>query len=198
MYTPKYAVTQDIVTNTLVDYPRLDVIAETLEALDKNGVHGAVAEVGVYKGGTAKLLVTRAPHRHVYLFDTFEGMPPVIKDKDLHNEGDFKDTSLQHVSGLLKPAVNFSLYKGIFPQQNSEYAAHEKFAFVHLDVDIYSSVKNGLEFFSSRMVPGGVILLDDYNEPHCPGAKLATDEFVAVNGFALELTVQSQARIRFK
>lgn len=188
----------DIIKNTLVDYPRLDKLVELASKAPK----GYWAEVGVYKGGTAKLLAKMVPpSSQLFLFDTFQGMPPADSYKDRHKEGDFNDTSLCRVQSLLlKNACfqNFSLYKGIFPRENSEYIEQLSFAFVHLDVDIYTSVKECLEFFLPRMVPGGVIVLDDYNEPNCPGAKLATDEFCAANNLVLEPTVQSQAIIRIK
>jgi len=183
-----------ITKNTLVDYPRLEVIKEQLDKT--RTLAGDVVEVGVYKGGTA-VLITQNSFKHVYLFDTFNGMPPVNKF-DLHKEGDFSDTSLRAVTSLLDlVGNNYSVYKGIFPTSNSEYVEFRRFSFVHLDVDIYSSIKECLTFFHTRMVPGGVILLDDYLEPHCPGAKLAADEFYSNKSQKVTPTVQSQAIIQY-
>jgi len=50
---------------------------------------------------------------------------------------------------------------------------------VHIDVDIYQSVKDCCEFFYPRLHAGGVMLFDDYGKWTCPGAKLAVDEFFA-------------------
>ncbi len=188
-------VPKEVVNNTLVDYPRLLKIQEELDNTD--GLEGDIAEVGVYKGGTALWIALNAAgmSRKIFLFDTFDGMPETAA-VDLHQKGDFADTSIQHVDNLLKDSYDYAMYKGIFPRVNSEYVAHRKFSFVHLDVDIYPSVKECLEFFYPRMLKGGVILLDDYNEPNCPGAKLATDEFCVAHGLILEPTCQSQAMIR--
>lgn len=178
--------------NTLVDMPRLLKIEEFM--LETHALAGIIAEVGVYRGGTARWICSRTVDK-VLLFDTFEGMPEV-SDKDLHHKGDFKDTSMEHVTGLLKNFSNYSIYKGIFPKANAEYANLYRYRLVHLDVDIYPSVKDCLMFFLARMVPGGIIILDDYNEPNCPGAKLAADEFCKTYKLTLEPTVQSQAIIR--
>ncbi len=184
-----------VTKNTLVDYPRLQILADKIEATKHLG--GDAAEVGVYKGGTAYLLANhKGLLQDLFLFDTFNGMPPV-KDIDRHLEGDFNDTSVEMVSQLLSQMTNVHIYKGIFPRQNSEYVDFRQFSFVHLDVDIYDSVTECLAFFTPRMVKGGVILLDDYLEPNCPGAKLATDEFCAVNGLTVTPTTQSQAIIQF-
>ena len=54
---------------------------------------------------------------------------------------------------------------------------NKKFKFVHLDVDNYQPYKESLEFFYDKMVPGGIILFDDYDCDCCPGANKAVDEF---------------------
>jgi O-methyltransferase len=165
-----------VAKNTLVDWPRLEVLKEQLERTSV--LPGVVAEVGVYKGGTA-LWILGHTKKLVYLFDTFTGMPKV-SDKDLHHEGDFSDTSFEAVFALLQLNQSRSFFlmeQGLFPSETAEGIVGERFSFVHLDVDIYTSVRDSLEFFWPRVVDGGVIILDDYNEPNCPGAKLAGDEF---------------------
>jgi len=143
-----------------------------------------IAEVGVYKGGTALLLAETMkgfPKSSLYLFDTFEGMPPCDPKRDLHKEGNFKDTSIQAVMVLLKEYRNVQIIKGFFPR--SAYA-HDltqhgdmRFAFAHIDCDIYTSVMDSCGFFGPRMVPGGIMVFDDYGFPSCPGAKQAVDNF---------------------
>ncbi len=182
-----------VVANTLVDYPRYDFLDQFLTKT--RDLPGDIAEVGVYRGGTALFFCQRTTKR-VLLFDTFEGMPPVL-DIDLHKAGDFNDTSIQHVDNLLSEYANYAIYKGIFPAANAEYIAHKTFSLVHLDVDIYQSVIECLRFFCSRMTKGGIIVLDDYNEPNCPGAKLAADEFAKQHLLEVLPTVQSQAYIQF-
>ena len=40
-------------------------------------VPGDIAEVGVYKGGSAKMICSAKGDKHLHLFDTFEGLPKV-------------------------------------------------------------------------------------------------------------------------
>ncbi len=183
--------------NTLVDYPRLNKLIQFLK--DTDHLPGIVAEVGVYKGGTA-LLIRNNTRKYLQLFDTFEGMPEVREGVDLHHKGDFADTSEEHVRLLLgppTPASQYSTYKGVFPKVNKDAVEYQKYSFVHLDVDIYDSVYECLDVFGYRMNKGGIIALDDYLEPNCPGAKLAADRWTKENGRLVEPTVQSQAIIRF-
>ena len=53
------------------------------------------------------------------------------------------------------------------------------YRFVHIDVDLYMPIKASLEFFFPQMVPGGMIVIDDYGFTSWPGVKQAVDEFCA-------------------
>jgi O-methyltransferase len=80
---------------TLVDPVRCYMIYQLAKQALK--IKGDVAEVGVYKGGTAKLIasVFRKTKTKIHLFDTFQGMPDADPEKDFHKKGDFGDTSLE-------------------------------------------------------------------------------------------------------
>lgn len=83
---------------------------------------------------------------------------------------------MEEVSSFLSECKNVKLIKGIFPGS----AAHLKdteFAFVHIDTDFYLSVKACLEWFWPRLLPGGIIVLDDYLWSNCPGVQQALNEF---------------------
>ena len=137
---------------------------------------GDMAEVGVYKGGTAKILAKNCPNNKIHLFDTFSGMPETRKGIDLHKKGDFCDTSLSVVEKFLTDCNNVILHPGFFPETTKGLEA-VKFCFVYIDVDIYASVRDCLNFFYGRMVKGGLMLFDDWEWRDCPGVKKAVDEF---------------------
>jgi O-methyltransferase len=141
---------------------------------------GDFAEVGVYRGGTAQILAHHAQHlkKELHLFDTFTGMPDTDPQKDWHKKGDFSDTSLEAVRARIPAFDGLHFHQGFFPATASPIA-DKQFSVVHIDVDIYNSVKDCCEFFYPRIVQGGILLFDDYGRPTCPGAKLAVDEFFA-------------------
>lgn len=151
------------------------VILEMLD-LARTMPVGAFIEVGVFQGGSAQYLHELAIRqgRLLYLCDTFNGMPHRGAN-DSHPIGDFSATSVEAVQSVCPWAV---FVDGVFP----ESAAKIDFgavAFVHLDVDQEKSYDDALEFFRTRMVPGGVIWLDDYG---ClPGADLAVNRFALTN-----------------
>lgn len=141
-------------------------------------VSGDIAEVGVYKGGTARILskVSEPYVKTLHLFDTFEGMPPCDSERDLHKEGDFSDTSLDVVKKYLLDCPNILFYRGLFPG-TALTIKEKRFCFVHIDVDIYKSILDCCVFFYTRMEKGGIMIFDDYGSLSCPGAKMAVDEF---------------------
>lgn len=139
---------------------------------------GDFAEFGVYRGGSAKLIASLKGEKRLHLFDTFSGLPEVRTDIDVHKTSDFDDTSLQSVQRYLAEFSNVFFYPGFFPDSAQELGrTSTRFAFVHMDVDIYESTRAGLEFFYPRMVRGGFILTHDYRSTGCPGVKKAFDEF---------------------
>lgn len=140
---------------------------------------GAVAELGVYKGGGAKLIAEFKSDLPLHLFDTFEGMLAVDDNIDHHNEGDFSDTNLKSVQNYLEKYPECHFHKGLFPDTTRELPEDIAFSFVHLDVDIYSSTLSGLKYFYPRLKKGGVLISHDYNAISCPGVKKAFDEYFA-------------------
>lgn len=144
-------------------------------------VPGSFFEAGVYKGGTAKMLhdIMQAAGslKTLHLFDSFTGMPETDKEADLHKKGDFQDTSLESVTAWIGQG-NVIYHQGWLPDTFAGLE-DEKIAFSHIDVDIKSSVRGCCEFIYPRLVPGGVMIFDDYGHVTCPGARAAVDEFFA-------------------
>lgn len=138
---------------------------------------GDVAEVGVYRGGSAGLLARLLPDRTLHLFDTFVGTPAIVHELDNHHKaGDFADTSLGEVKAFLADHAHVRFHPGLFPE-TAQALTDYRFILVHVDCDLYRSVRACCEFFYPRMVPGGVMVFDDYREATCLGAKAAVDEF---------------------
>jgi hypothetical protein len=143
---------------------------------------GSFAECGVYKGGTAKVLAKVIENevyqrKSLHLFDTFEGMPDIADlDPAPEKKGYYSDTSLEIVRDYLAEYGFITMHPGIIP--STFESIKWDFAFVHIDVDLYSTTMDCCEFFYGRMVRGGIILFDDYGfERYELAAKKAIDEF---------------------
>ena len=151
-------------------------------ARTQEGLEGDMAEIGVYQGGSAKLICEAKKKRNLFLFDTFEGLPDV-SDVDTHfgkkfwKKNQFNNTSEQQIRIFLKDYDNVKIVKGVFPN-SAEPIENAKFSFVHLDVDLYKSTVDCLRYFFPRMINGGIILIHDF---HTDGIKKAIKEFSSEN-----------------
>ncbi len=161
---------------TLLSNDRLANIIRYSEMV--KDLEGDVAEFGVFRGGTLELLAQLHPSKRVIGIDSFEGLP-YPSEKDTHKLGDFNEVDYAAIYGYFKTLfLNVQLHKGFSPGVFNNLHPHRMYSFVHIDVDLYQSVKDGLDYFYPRMIKGGVILLDDYGWQSTPGAKIAVDEFI--------------------
>lgn len=140
-------------------------------------IDGDFAEVGVYLGGSAKLVAEVKGEKHLYLFDTFAGLPTTNEKDESSMSKNQYSAPYDLVSKYLQNYPRVFLHRGFFPRETSDFVKDKKFAFVHLDVDLYQSTLEGLEFFYPRMNKGGIILSHDYSS--LKGVNLAFNEFFA-------------------
>lgn len=167
---------EQLIGHTLVDYPQCYMLYQY--AKHAASLPGDVAEVGVYKGGTARLLakVFESTGKTIHLFDTFCGMPASDPGMDVHKEGEFGDASLESVRSYLSDCSNVRFYQGLFPDTAGP-VQETRFCFAHIDIDICKSAMDCCRFFYPLMEKGGIMVFDDYGIPDCPGIKTAVDEF---------------------
>lgn len=89
---------------------------------------GEVAEVGVYKGGSAKILCETKGSKALHLCDTFEGLPGT-QEEDLVKKGWLNDVSLKEVKNYLSAYNNVYFYKGIFSNTTPPSVTRKKILF---------------------------------------------------------------------
>ncbi len=135
----------------------------------------AMAEVGTYQGGSARMICEAKGDRPLHVFDTFEGLPaPASQDGLVHRERQYA-CSLQSVQNYLSAYENVSFYKGRFPDTSGPIE-NLRFSFAHFDVDLYEGTLACLKFFYPRMLPGGIMLSHDYSI--LSGVRAAFAEFL--------------------
>jgi O-methyltransferase len=147
-----------------------------------------VWECGVYRGDTSAELsrLTHTLQCPLRLFDTFKGRPPITSEDGTGPKTDFADTSLElaQVSvGTAHPQVYWHV--GTIP---ATFVGLEesKIAFAYVDLDLFQSTYDALRFILPRLLPGGVVLVDDYlAEDTWPGVRRATDLLVPSSRIAI-------------
>jgi O-methyltransferase len=194
---------------TMTTPERIASLCNAVKYLVDNKIEGDFVECGVWRGGSTMaaidtLLKAGDKSREIYLYDTYEGMSePTEHDKvftgtgaeELMNTTDKNDpTSVwcystidevqKNVGSLNYPAGKVHFVKGKV-EDSIPQTLPGKIALLRLDTDWYESTAHELKHLYPLLVPGGVIIIDDYG--HWEGARKAVDEYIAAEKLPLLL-----------
>ena len=194
---------------TMTSAERIRALCTAVRYIEHARIEGAVAECGVWRGGSMMavartLTYLESLHRHLYLFDTFEGMTePGPHDIALtgetakyllkHSDRTEEDrvwcyAPIERVAKALAltgyPNERLHLIPGQV-EQTLRTAAPDRIALLRLDTDWYESTREELNVLFPRLSRGGVLIIDDYG--HWQGARRAVDEYVQAHQLKLLL-----------
>lgn len=197
---------------------RLNAFILATRHIARHDIPGDIVECGVWRGGSMQacartLLSVGETERDLYLFDTYEGMTPPTAE-DLRRDGrparelldaQGKDRPIWAVASLEDVKAGFEDIP--YPKERVHYVqgrvedtvpaqAPEQISILRLDTDWYASTKHELEHLYSRLVSGGVLLIDDYG--YWQGSRQAVDEFLDKTGEQLLLLRMDEGRIAVK
>lgn len=152
-----------------------------IERIKDQKIPGSFAELGVYRGETAKIIHEIDPERELYLFDTFDGFSAKDlslekSEDDKYNTTNFSDTNLEVVKEYINGNEHVRYQPGYFPDSTANLS-ETNYSFVHLDADLYKPTLAALHYFYPKLSPGGVIIIHDYNHTW-DGIRKAIDEFL--------------------
>lgn len=129
-------------------------------------VPGDIVECGVYNGDSLAAIASVLPGRSVWAYDSFQGFPagnPIMDDEvALGLEGAVAgspDVVFERLEGLYE---SLHIREGWF-EDTFRMQLPEKIAFLSIDCDLYDSVRLVLHTLAPRVVPGGIITLDDWS-----------------------------------
>jgi O-methyltransferase len=204
---------------TMTDPDKLFALIQSIRYVVRHSIEGDVVECGVWRGGSmmaaARTLIAAGDtSRDLFLFDTFEGMPPPSQ-ADVRHDGRpasellanaNPDTSWvwavaqlddvrERFASLPYPDPRVHFVKGKVEDTIPE-SAPDRIAVLRLDTDWYESTAHELEHLYPRLVPGGVLLLDDYG--YWEGARRAVDEYLERTGERLLLNRMASGRVAVK
>lgn len=173
-----------------VDVREVELVLGTLErALQRTDI-GDVVEFGCYAGTTSlfisRFLTIQKSTREFHVYDSFEGLPEKRAEDqsragDQFKSGELAVTKKQFIvnykkAGALLPRI----HKGWF-HELAEADIPEKIAFAFLDGDYYESIATSLRLIEQHLVPGALIVVDDYANEALPGAAKAVDEWLTTH-----------------
>jgi len=167
--------------NTLVDIFRCWELWQLVEQSAK--LSGSFIEVGVWRGGTGALIASAAKKHGIttplYLCDTFRGVVKAGIHDSVYKGGEHANTSIPMVEALMKSLglTSYRIVEGIFPDATSHLIPeNERFRLCHIDVDVYDSARDIADWVWDRIVPGGLMVYDDYGFEVCPGITRLVNE----------------------
>jgi O-methyltransferase len=157
--------------------PRLPFIKNLDLAFEYRHVPGVVVECGTWRGGMiAGIAAILGNNREYYLFDSFEGLPeakPIDGENAQAWQNDtqspyFFDNCKAEMAEAeramkLSGVTNFTIVKGWFDQTLPNFSDDKPIAILRLDGDWYESTMTCLENLYPKLVPGGIIIIDDYH-----------------------------------
>jgi hypothetical protein len=168
---------------TLLGYDRLYVLWQAVRNVAT--LSGSVAEIGSYRGGSAHFMAKSFINRTgrevpIHIFDTFEGHPEgaITPNDAFHGAGRFGRTNYDKVRAYLTPFAQLTIHKGDV-LASLPHLTEGLYRLVHIDTDLYKPTIACLNYFGTRMCTAGVIVLDDYGAPKCPGVAQAAAEYLA-------------------
>lgn len=175
-------------------------LADVVADLEERGIAGAVVECGAALGGSAIVMAAaKSQERPMWVYDMFGTIPPP-SDKDGEKVQERYDKIARGESHGIRGDVYYGYREdllgevrkrfrrfGLPPRRNAITLVKGDFrdtldvdypvAVAHLDGDWYESTMVCLQRIWPKVVPGGRIVVDDYD--HWEGCRRAVDEFFA-------------------
>jgi Macrocin-O-methyltransferase (TylF) len=147
------------------------------------GLLGNFAEFGVYRGGCAFMVLSTCvlpPCKHLFLFDTFAGIPADrLTDSEITEglAGGLADTARAQVASRLRPwREQITLVEGDVFETLPEYDTGP-LAFVHMDMNAAAPTLRALDYVYPRLTEGAILVFDDYGWNGLEAQRTAVDEF---------------------
>jgi O-methyltransferase len=191
---------------TMTGVPRVQALVDAVRYCARRDVPGALAECGVWRGGSVLAMILTLQEldvddRDVHLFDTFEGMtaptehdvspldPPALETWEeaqrqhsqpwpaVFDPEVFNEAAVREtVLSTGYPPERVHLVRGPVEETLPAHAP-DRLALLRLDTDWYESTRHELHHLYPRLSEGGVLIIDDYG--HWEGARRAVDEYFA-------------------
>lgn len=191
-------------SHTMIGVERLRTLISCAYEIADREIEGCVVETGTWRGGSLALmdwaLRRRGQKRNLIAFDSFEGLPPPGENDP---DSAMKAYAPGWCAGTREDVIRAqrvlgsdaaSGYRGVEPPEEGARlrlvkgwledtlptAELEPIALLHVDVDWYDSVYCALEHLWDHVVPGGIVIFDDYTR--WEGCDRAVADFFSKRG----------------
>lgn len=204
---------------TMTGPDKLHALISAVRYVARYNIPGDVVECGVWRGGSmhavARALDAAGDHdRDLFLYDTFEGMTEPT-EKDVRYDGRLASAALENQDRERSLVWAYASLEDVqagfdevpYPKHRIHFVKGpveetipgelpNRISILRLDTDWYESTAHELKHMYDRLVPGGVLMLDDYG--WWQGSRQATDEFLERTGEPLLLLRMGSGRVAVK
>ncbi len=205
---------------TMTGVDRMYALYKAIEYIDRTKIPGDIVECGVWRGGSCMLCAHALRKlgdidRRMFLYDTYEGMAePTNVDISLDDESahaTWKVAQGDHDEGWCRASLNevrSNMMKTGYAEDKIEYIVGkvedtipgvipDKIALLRLDTDWFESTYHELQHLFPRLVPNGVLIIDDYG--FWKGSRKATDQYFEENNVGILLNrIDAAGRLGIK
>lgn len=167
--------------NQIRGLERSNIFRHCFEFSSKNKVQGDILEFGCYEGESMKRMIAsvsavkkfnKSWNPDFWIFDSFRGLPSINNPNDIHPafkpfaEGSYAANIRKVRENILSTNVEpkkLHMIEGFFEDSlKNMKISPEKISVAHIDVDLYSSCKEVLEFLTDKIQDGTLLIFDDY------------------------------------
>lgn len=203
---------------TYLSVEKLSSLAAEIKDVKNRAIEGRFMEFGIALGGSAIFLAAEAGARGFDGFDVFGMIPPPGEKDEADSRTRYETISSGAAKGLggakyygyeedlfAKVCASFArygqpvdgarvrLFKGLF-EDTLRLAPSDRIALAHIDCDWYDPVKYCVETLAPSLPPGGVLVIDDYND--YVGCRKAIDEILVARADLRLTKTQPHAILR--
>lgn len=173
----------DAMRSNWIDVPldvrwRMWILTQAARNAERLGA--SFAEFGTYRGGCAYMVLSATRSSRMWLYDTFEGVPNSgLAASEQYLTDVYLKTSVDHVTALLREwdeRIKFIVGDVFDTVPANDPGA---LSLVHMDLNAAAATIHALEFAYARLVPGGIIVFDDYGQREFQRQRHAVDDFFA-------------------
>jgi hypothetical protein len=189
--TPRISTHPQFLFQSTESIKRKVVLRESMNFINLDGLY---LEFGVSWGHTINYISKCLPTKTIYGFDSWQGIPEdwICKGKvfpagSYSTKGELPkvNENVQLISGMFEDTLP------IFVKENSNIPI----AYIHIDCDLYSSTKTVFKYIGSMIVPGTVIVFDEYIQD--AGEKQAFNEWLEESGLYASVIRSSPQQASF-
>ena len=146
----------------------------------------AMVEAGVCDGMTINFAISaletelgKNSNFEVFLYDSWSAIKEEhLTTKEMFAAGDYAYLSMEQTKiNLEEFQERCRFVKGYIPDVFKENAGPNEISWLHIDLNSSMPTLKTLEHFVPRLLPGGLVLFDDYGWRHCEETKEVADKF---------------------